>query len=64
MEVTEHYGNFHPDWTKEEVVALLKLIKNEINSNQDKSIQMFYAKIYGKLLGERFDAQWVSDESP
>ena len=56
MKVTEHYGNFPPDWLLEEVESLMVLVKNEINNNDgDKSTQMFYAKIYGKLMGMKHD---------
>ena len=55
MKITEHYGNFHPDWTLEEVDALMTLVRKEINDHGDKSIQMFYAKIYGKLMGMKHD---------
>jgi len=53
MKVTEHYGNFPPDWQKEELDALMELVKREIKGTGDKSIRMFYAKIYGKLMGEK-----------
>ena len=55
MKVTEH--NVDADWKVEELDALMELVKREIKDNGDKSIQMFYAKIYGKLMGERMGAQ-------
>ena len=55
MEVTEH--NVDADWTVEELDALMELVKREIKGTDDKSIQMFYAKIYGKLMGEHMSAQ-------
>jgi hypothetical protein len=55
MQVTEHYGNFSPDWQEDEIEALMRLVKEEINDNGDKSIGMFYAKIYGKLMGMKHD---------
>ena len=57
MKVTEHYGNFPPDWLEEEVDALMQLVKEQIKDNGDKEIQMFYAKIYGKLMGLKHDIQ-------
>jgi len=56
MEVTEHYGNYSPEWQKDEIDALLELVKNQVKSTDDKNIQLFYGKIYGKLLGERMNA--------
>ena len=53
MKVTEH--NVDADWHLDEVEALMKLVKEEINDNGDKGIQMFYAKIYGKLMGMKHD---------
>lgn len=53
MKVTEH--NIDADWKVEELDALMELVKREIKDNGDKSIQMFYAKIYGKLLGMKHD---------
>jgi len=55
MQVTEHYGNFPPDWQEDEIEALMRLVKGEINDNVDKNIRMFYAKIYGKLMGMKHD---------
>ena len=49
MKVTEH--NIDADWKVEELDALMELVKREIKDTDDKSIQMFYAKIYGKLMG-------------
>jgi len=58
MEITEHYGNFPPDWNKDEITELMRLVKDEIEKHQgDKETQMFYAKIYGRLMGERMDAR-------
>ena len=55
MKVTEH--NIDADWKAEEVDALMELVKKEIKDTGDKSIQMFYAKIYGKLMGIKHDIQ-------
>ena len=55
MKVTEHYGNFLPEWQQDEIEALMRLVKEEISNNGDKGIQMFYAKIYGKLMGMKHD---------
>lgn len=50
MEVTEH--NVDADLTPAEVQALLTLVKVEmINDDNDTFTKLFYAKIYGKLLG-------------
>lgn len=54
MKVTEH--NVDADWKLEEVEALMKLVKNEISDRNDKGTQMFYAKIYGKLMGMTHEA--------
>ena len=53
MKVTEH--NIDADWKVEELDALMELVKGEIKDTGDKSIQMFYAKIYGKLMGMKHD---------
>jgi len=55
MEVTEHYGNFLPEWQKDEIQALMELVKKEILNGGDKSTNIFYAKIYGKLVEMRYD---------
>lgn len=56
MEVTEHYGNFPPEWQHAEIEALLALVKAEIvKEDNDKFTQMFYAKMYGKLMGMKHD---------
>ena len=49
MKITEH--NIDADLNLEEIESLMKLVKKEINDDNDKCIQMFYAKIYGKLMG-------------
>jgi len=49
VKVTEH--NMDADLRLEEYEALMELVKREIKDTGDKSIQMFYAKIYGKLMG-------------
>ena len=53
MKVTEH--NIDADLRIEEYDALMELVKREIKDTDDKSIQMFYAKIYGKLMGMKSD---------
>ncbi len=53
MKVTEHYGNFSPEWREEELTELCKIVLKELKSSDDKNIQMFWGKIYGKLLGEK-----------
>jgi len=30
---------------------LLELVKDQITNDEEKSVRLFYAKIYGKLLG-------------
>jgi hypothetical protein len=55
MKVTEH--NVDADWYVDEIDVLMRLVKEEINDNGDKGIQMFYAKIYGKLMGLKHDAK-------
>jgi hypothetical protein len=54
MKVTEH--NVDADWKVKELDALMELVKREIKETDDKSVQMFYAKIYGKLMGEKHTA--------
>jgi hypothetical protein len=50
MKVTEH--NVDADWKHSELEALMSLVKGEmIREDNDKFTQMFYAKIYGKLMG-------------
>jgi len=53
MKVTEHYGNFSPDWSEEELTELCAIVLRELKSSDDKNTQMFWGKIYGKLLGEK-----------
>jgi hypothetical protein len=53
MKVTEH--NIDADLTIKEVEALMKLVKEQITDDNEKPIQMFYAKIYGKLMGMKHD---------
>jgi len=50
MKVTEH--NVDADFTPTEVQALLTLVKAEmIKEDNDSFTNLFYAKIYGKLIG-------------
>ena len=53
MKVTEH--NVDADLTTKEVEALMELVKTQISNDKEKPIQMFYAKIYGKLMGMKHD---------
>ena len=54
MKVTEH--NVDADLTVKEVEALMALVMGEIKREEnDKFTQMFYAKIYGKLMGMKHD---------
>lgn len=53
MKVTEH--NVDADLTVKEVEALMKLVRAQITNDNEKPIQMFYAKIYGKLMGMKND---------
>jgi len=54
MKVTEH--NVDGDWKHAEIEALMALVKGElIKEDNDKFTQMFYAKIYGKLMGMKHD---------
>jgi hypothetical protein len=56
MKVTEHYGDFAPDWQCAEIEALMALVKGEmIDEENDKFTQMFYAKMYGKLMAMKHD---------
>lgn len=49
MKVTEH--NVDADLTLKEVEALMELVRQQVTNDNEKPIQMFYAKIYGKLMG-------------
>jgi len=53
MKVTEH--NIDADLTIKEVEALMELVRKQITDDNEKPIQMFYAKIYGKLMGMKHD---------
>jgi len=53
MKVTEH--NVDADLTVKEVEALMELVRKQITDDNEKPIQMFYAKIYGKLMGMKHD---------
>ena len=53
MKVTEH--NIDADLTVKEVEALMELVKEQIANDTEKPIQMFYAKIDGKLMGMKHD---------
>jgi hypothetical protein len=56
MKVTEHYGNFPPDWQYAEIEALMSLVKGQmIKDENDKFTRMFYAKIYGKLMAMKHE---------
>lgn len=58
MKVTEHYGDFPPDWQEVEIEALMALVKGQmLREDNDKFTNMFYAKIYGKLMGMKHDIQ-------
>lgn len=51
MKVTEHYGDFSPDWQNAEIEALMSLVKGQmLRKDNDKFISTFYAKIYEKLV--------------
>ena len=53
MKVTEH--NIDADLTIKEVEALMELVRKQITNDTEKPIQIFYAKIYGKLMGRKHD---------
>ena len=53
MKVTEH--NIDSDLTVKEIEALMELVRKQITDDTEKPIQMFYAKIYGKLMGMKHD---------
>ena len=53
MKVTEH--NIDADLNVKEVEALMELVRKQITDDNEKLIQMFYAKIYGKLMGMKHD---------
>lgn len=50
MEVTEH--NVDADFNHAEVQALMALVKGQmLREDNDSFTNLFYAKIYGKLVG-------------
>ena len=54
MEVTEH--NVDADFNHAEIEALMALVKPEmLRKDNDTLTYLFYAKIYGKLLGMTHD---------
>jgi hypothetical protein len=54
MEVTEH--NIDSDLQIAEIEALMALVKAQIlRDDNDKFIHLFYAKIYGKLMGMKHE---------
>ena len=54
MEVTEH--NVDADLNGYEIEALMALVKGQmIKEDNDSSTNLFYAKIYGKLIGMKHD---------
>lgn len=54
MKVTEH--NVDADWKNAEIEALMALVKSEmIKEDNDTFTNMFYAKIYGRLIGMKHD---------
>jgi len=56
MKVTEH--NVDADWNDAEIEALMALVKGQmLREDNDKFTNLFYAKIYGKLLGMKHDLQ-------
>jgi len=54
MKVTEH--NVDADLKHAEIEALMALVLGQIKrEDNDKFTRMFYAKIYGKLMGMKND---------
>jgi hypothetical protein len=54
MEVTEH--NVDAGWNHHEIEALMALVKGQmLREDNDKFIHLFYAKIYGKLMGMKHE---------
>jgi hypothetical protein len=54
MEVIEH--NIDGDWNHHEIEALMALVKGQmLRDDNDKFIHLFYAKIYGKLMGMKHE---------
>ena len=51
MKITEHYGSSSPYWTEGELRDLMRLVKDEMMRYEDVEIQMYYGKMYGKLMG-------------
>ena len=54
MEVTEH--NVDADLTHIELEALMALVKGQLlQEGNSEYVNLFYAKIYGKLVGMKHD---------
>jgi hypothetical protein len=50
MKVTEH--NVDADFNHAEIEALMALVKGQLSQEgNSKYVNLFYAKIYGKLMG-------------
>ena len=55
MEVTEH--NVDADFNHAEIEALMALVKGQLlQEGNSEYVNLFYAKIYGKLAGMTHDA--------
>jgi hypothetical protein len=54
MEVTEH--NVDADFNHAEIEALMALVKGQLSQEGNSQyVNLFYAKIYGKLMGLKHD---------
>ena len=54
MKVTEH--NVDADLTLIEIEALMSLVKGQLSQEGNSQyVNLFYAKIYGKLMGMKHD---------
>ena len=59
MKVTEH--NVDADLNDAEIDALMSLVKGQLSQEGNSQyVNLFYAKIYGKLIGMKhlFDSVW------
>jgi hypothetical protein len=54
MKVTEH--NVDADLNESEIDALMSLVKGQLSQEGNSQyVNLFYAKIYGKLVGMKHD---------
>jgi hypothetical protein len=56
MKVTEH--NVDADFNHAEIEALMSLVKGQLSQEGNSEyVNLFYAKIYGKLMGMKHEVE-------